>query len=138
MNPNREARLPNECSCSNTTSNGHFDRVCKDKKIIPHPARMPMGLASFFVQFLTAKGGIVLDPFAGSNTTGFVAEKLDRRWVAIDAQSEFVKQSRIRFSDPSLKGKTNGAHSKHRSSKHLQARSKQRRVADRFVRRSAV
>jgi site-specific DNA-methyltransferase (cytosine-N4-specific) len=64
---------------------------------------MPAGLASFFVRFLTQKGDLVLDPFAGSNTTGFVGELGGRRWVAIDRERSYVQQSRIRFRDPVLK-----------------------------------
>ena len=64
---------------------------------------MPASLASFFVHFLTDPGDLVLDPFAGSNTTGFVAELAGRRWVAIDQEKKYVEQSRIRFGDPVLK-----------------------------------
>ena len=44
----------------------------------------------------------ILDPFAGSNTTGFVSELAGRRWVAIDQEKKYVEQSRIRFRDPVL------------------------------------
>ena len=73
---------------------------CREKNIQLHPARMPEGLASFFIQFLTDPGDIVLDPFAGSNTTGFVAECLGRKWVSIEAKEEYVEQVKIRFEDP--------------------------------------
>lgn len=96
-------RLPNAFRLANTGSNDFFHRKCRERRITPHPARMPAGLASFFVRFLTRKGDLVLDPFAGSNTTGAVAEMAGRRWIAIDQQSEYVHQSRIRFSDPALK-----------------------------------
>jgi DNA modification methylase len=63
---------------------------------------MPAELAAFFIEFLTEPGDLVFDPFAGSNTTGYVAEKLGRRWVSIEANYEYALQSRIRFADPSL------------------------------------
>jgi len=63
---------------------------------------MPASLASFFVHFLTDPGDLVIDPFAGSNTTGFVSELGGRRWVAIDQEKKYVEQSRIRFRDPVL------------------------------------
>jgi site-specific DNA-methyltransferase (cytosine-N4-specific) len=66
---------------------------------------MPAGLASFFVHFLTDPGDLVLDPFAGSNTTGFVSELAGRRWVAIEQEKAYVEQSRIRFRDPVLRDK---------------------------------
>jgi site-specific DNA-methyltransferase (cytosine-N4-specific) len=63
---------------------------------------MPLEIACFFIEFLTDLGDLVLDPFAGSNTTGFCAEKLSRGWVSIDTSREYGKQSMIRFEDPSL------------------------------------
>lgn len=100
---NRDVRLPNAFRISNTTSNDFYMRECHERGIIPHPARMPIGLASFFVQFLTDPGNLVLDPFAGSNTTGFAAETLGREWVAIDAEEDYAIQSMIRFEDPVLR-----------------------------------
>jgi len=102
----REIRLPsNVQSYANTISNDFFLKTCREKKIKPHPARMSQGLVSFFIQFLTEKNDIVLDPFAGSNTTGFCAEKLDRKWLGIEINKEYAEQSIIRFKDPKLKTK---------------------------------
>ena len=100
-------RLPNAFKLSNTNSNDFFFRTCREKGITPHPARMPHGLAAFFIEFLTDEGDLVLDPFAGSNTTGFVAELLNRRWVSIEIQEEYAEQSRIRFEDPILSQREN-------------------------------
>ncbi|KAB0671989.1 site-specific DNA-methyltransferase [Oryzomonas sagensis] len=98
----REPRLPNAFSFSNTSSNDFFSRQCKERGIIPHPARMPMGLAEFFIQYLTDPDDVVLDPFAGSNTTGYTAARLGRKWLSIDAKEDYAIQSRIRFEDPIL------------------------------------
>jgi DNA modification methylase len=103
LDPKREHRLPNAFSFSNTSSNDYFSRVCKKRNIVPHPARMPMGLAAFFIQFLTDRGNLVLDPFAGTNTTGYTAQRLGRKWVAIEAKKEYATQARIRFQDPAFK-----------------------------------
>lgn len=105
MDSDREVRLPdllNTFSFSNSNSKDFFSRTCKKKGITPHPARMPMGLAAFFIEFLTDPGDLVLDPFAGSNTTGYIAARLQRKWLAIDAEEKYVEQSRIRFRDPDL------------------------------------
>jgi DNA modification methylase len=40
---------------------------------------------------------LVLDPFAGSNTTGRVAEDLDRRWIAVDIDESYIRASAVRF-----------------------------------------
>ena len=105
MDPAREVRLPNAFSLANTISNDYFSRACKAKKINPHPARMPVGLAAFFIEFLTDPGDLVLDPFAGSNTTGYAAALSNRRWISIEAQRTYVEQSQLRFEDPLFKRK---------------------------------
>ena len=95
---NNEIRYPySMLRISNTKSNDFFTKTCKEREIIPHPARMPLELASFFINFLTDKGDIVLDPFGGSNTTGFCAERAKRKWISIDTDKEYGEQSRIRF-----------------------------------------
>lgn len=103
LDEKREVRLPNAFSISNTNSNDYFLRTCRERGIKPHPARMPAGLVAFFVRLLTDPGDLVLDPFAGSNTTGYVAELLSRRWAAFDIKEEYVVQSEIRFEDPILR-----------------------------------
>lgn len=105
MDSKRKVRLPNifnAFSYSNSSSNDFFAKTCKKRKIKPHPARMPMGVPAFFIEFLTDPGDLVLDPFAGSNTTGYAAARLDRKWLAIDAEENYVEQSKIRFEDPAL------------------------------------
>jgi len=99
LDDTREVRLPNVFSFSNNASNDHYSKICKRRGITPHPARMPPGLARFFVEFLTDPGDIVLDPFAGSNTTGAVAASLKRKWIAIDAEKDYAKHSKIRLSE---------------------------------------
>ena len=62
-----------------------------------HPARFPPELPDFFIRFLTKPGQTVLDPFAGSNTTGQVAEGLGRRWISIEISPDYVAGSKLRF-----------------------------------------
>jgi DNA methylase len=65
----------------------------------PHPARFPEKLPTFFIEFLTDPGDTVLDIFAGSNTTGSAAEKLDRRWLAFEKDRTYLAASAFRFVD---------------------------------------
>jgi site-specific DNA-methyltransferase (cytosine-N4-specific) len=58
---------------------------------------MPIGLAGFFIQFLTDENDLVLDPFAGSNTTGQAAEALGRRWIAVEPNADYIEGSKGRF-----------------------------------------
>jgi DNA modification methylase len=97
LDGNRVVRLPNAFSLANSASNDRFAKLCRRKRITVHPARMQTGLATFFISLLTDPGDLVLDPFAGSNTTGYAAAKANRRWVAVDSNKAFVRQSQIRF-----------------------------------------
>ncbi|MEK8019159.1 MAG: site-specific DNA-methyltransferase [Candidatus Parabeggiatoa sp.] len=103
IDENREVRLPHSVlSFSNTTSNDYFLKQCRKKNIKPHSARMNAGLVSFFTQFLTDEDDLILDPFAGSNTTGYIAEKLKRKWLSIEVNENYAHDSIIRFEEPEL------------------------------------
>ena len=78
---------------SNTSAKNKYMYYCRENNLKLHPARMPIEIADFFIKFLTTKNDIVLDPFAGSNTTGAAAEKLDRRWIAIEESKDYIKSS---------------------------------------------
>lgn len=106
IDPNRDVRLPhNVLSFSNTTSNDYYFKKCRGENITPHPARMHGGLINFFAEFLTEENDLILDPFAGSNTTGYCAECLKRRWIAIEANEDYAYDSIIRFEEPGFDSK---------------------------------
>lgn len=88
---------PNLIECGNNESNSSYIKKSKELGQKVHPARYPAELPRFFIEFLTDKGDTVLDPFAGSNTTGYVAEKLGRRWIAVEKDPEYAEDSKIRF-----------------------------------------
>ena len=81
----------------NTRSTDPYIDYCREHGLTVHPARMPVDLARFFVEFLTDPGDFVLDPFAGSNTTGFAAEEAGRRWIAIERDEQYAIASAARF-----------------------------------------
>jgi site-specific DNA-methyltransferase (cytosine-N4-specific) len=81
----------------NTSSRDEYLDYCKNHHLRPHPARMPSGLAQFFIEFLTDSGDRVLDPFAGSNTTGVVAERLGRRWASVEIKRDYIEGARGRL-----------------------------------------
>jgi DNA modification methylase len=95
---NNSGAIPsNVITLSNTQSRTEYLNYCRNRNINPHPARMPVGLPEFFIKFLTEPSDLVLDPFAGSNTTGAAAENLDRRWIAVELNEEYIAGSRGRF-----------------------------------------
>jgi site-specific DNA-methyltransferase (cytosine-N4-specific) len=81
----------------NNESNSDYVKACARLGVKVHPARFPAALPEFFIKLLGKEGAIVLDPFAGSNTTGRVAEHLARRWISIDIEPAYVKASAVRF-----------------------------------------
>jgi len=83
----------------NTESNSHYLRICKMLGRDSHPARFPGDLPKFFIQFLTNTGDTVLDIFSGSNTTGYVAEQLQRRWLSMELDRSYAALSAVRFMD---------------------------------------
>lgn len=82
----------------NNAANDAYSKRCKEAGIKPHPARFPATLPKFFIKLVTDEGDLVLDPFAGSNTTGAVAEGLQRFWIASDQVTEYLEASKFRFS----------------------------------------
>ncbi|KJH71160.1 DNA methyltransferase [Aliterella atlantica] len=87
----------NVISASNTASNDYYQKRCKQEDIKPHPARFPQALPEFVINLCTEPGDLVLDPFAGSNMTGRVAETLQRKWLAFEIDLQYLQASRFRF-----------------------------------------
>ncbi len=98
LKDNKGAIPSNVLVVSNTRATDPYMKYCREKGIPLHPARMPRELPDFFVKLLTEHGDVVLDPFAGSNMTGAVAEELERRWISIERVPAYAYSSRSRFS----------------------------------------
>lgn len=88
---------PNLVQFSNTESNSPYIRNCRAEGIEPHLARFPLSLPEFFIKFLTRPGDLVIDPMAGSNTSGAAAEALGRRWIRTEENETYVEGSELRF-----------------------------------------
>jgi len=98
-NSNGGAIPPNLLQISNTESNSQYLRYCKQMNIKPHPARFPEKFPEFFIKLLTEQDDMVVDIFAGSNTTGAVAEANKRKWMAFEIEQEYLTASAFRFID---------------------------------------
>lgn len=81
----------------NNESNSEYIKLCEQHGQKVHPARFPAALPEFYIKFLTRPGDLVVDPFAGSNMTGAVAERLQRRWLSFEIERKYVDNSRLRF-----------------------------------------
>jgi len=80
-----------------TSWDANYRTYCAEHGLEAHPARMQADLAAFFIKFLTGPNDLVLDPFGGSNTTGAVAEALNRRWLSVEANAGYAEGSKGRF-----------------------------------------
>jgi DNA modification methylase len=100
---------PNLLVVSNTSNDNAYREGVKNEGLDVHPARYPEDVPRPFVEMLTDEADLVLDPFAGSNVTGLVAERLGRRWMSVELNGDYVRGSRHRFSDTHLRmAQTNG------------------------------
>lgn len=88
---------PNLLQIPNSESNSSYLANCKKAGLKGHPARFPAKLPEFFIKFLTDKDDLVVDIFGGSNTTGSVAESLNRKWISIDSDPSYAAMSSFRF-----------------------------------------
>ncbi len=100
---NLEEETSNVLELGNNESNSKYMMKCKEAGIKPHPAKFPIRFADFFIKFLTEETDIVLDPFAGSNTTGFAAQSNSRHWISFEKDELYLKGSLFRFQEePSI------------------------------------
>lgn len=110
----------NVIAASNTSSNDRYHRRCREEGVKRHPARFPTDLPEFLIGLCTDEGDLVLDPFAGSNTTGQVAQSMNRTWLAIDEEENYLRGSVYRFpeldpqadEEPTLVVESNGSSQK--------------------------
>jgi site-specific DNA-methyltransferase (adenine-specific) len=70
-----------------------------------HPTVKPVELMRYLVRLVTPKGGLVLDPFMGSGSTGMGAREEDFRFIGIEKEEEYyeIAKARIKNVKPQLK-----------------------------------
>ena len=61
-----------------------------EKKFGKHPTQKPLDLLKRIVLASTNKGDLILDPFAGSSTTGLAAYLCERNFVGIDTEKQYL------------------------------------------------
>lgn len=62
-----------------------------------HPTVKPVDLMRHLIRLVTPAGGIVLDPFLGSGTTGLAAELEGFDWIGIEKEAEYVAIAEARL-----------------------------------------
>ncbi|MEF8846213.1 MAG: site-specific DNA-methyltransferase [Bacteroidales bacterium] len=64
----------------------HLSTQCSNKN---HSAAFPEALPEWFIRLFTKEGDVVLDPFTGSGTTNFVAQRMNRHSIGIEIVKEY-------------------------------------------------
>lgn len=67
-----------------------------EKSCGKHPTQKPLGVLSRIIMASTEPGAWILDPFAGSCTTGIAANLLGRRFLGIEREEDFATISKAR------------------------------------------
>ncbi|MBB5033451.1 DNA-methyltransferase [Prosthecobacter vanneervenii] len=66
-----------------------------------HPSQKPINLIDKLIACSTDVGDLVLDPFLGSGTTAASAQRLQRLWLGIERDSNYIKIAKKRLAPPS-------------------------------------
>lgn len=70
-----------------------------EKSCGKHPTQKPLALLAQIILASTKKDALILDPFAGSSTTGIASNVLGRRFVGIEQETEYLQLSQTRYED---------------------------------------
>ena len=73
-----------------------------------HPTCKPLALMRWLVRLITPPGGLVLDPFVGSGTTGIACVQEQRRFVGIEREAEYVQIAEARIAAAAERFETGG------------------------------
>ena len=64
-----------------------------------HPTVKPIALMEYLIKMVTRKGGIVLDPFMGSGSTGVACIKNGFGFIGIEREDEYIKICKARMEE---------------------------------------
>jgi DNA modification methylase len=100
--PQKYYRKRNNMSGANPGDVWQFSHVhyCSAERE-PHPTQKPEALMERMILASSNEGDLVLDPFVGSGTTCRVADALNRRWIGIDLNPEYIEMSQKRVQEKS-------------------------------------
>ena len=71
----------------------------KEKKFGKHPTQKPLKLLDRLIRSATNEGDLILDPFNGSGTTGIAAFMLNRRFIGIELDKNYLELTKKRYLD---------------------------------------
>lgn len=88
--PGRIARNVFTFSHGKEDQNAAYKSYCETHGLVPHGASMPISLAKFLINFLSQKGDLVVDMFAGRMKVAKACEDLGRRWVCTERVFDYL------------------------------------------------
>jgi len=87
----------NEFGVYNTASAGGKYGSIKALKHNHHPTVKPLALIKYLVTLISREGQTVIDPFMGSGTTGIACKLLNRNFIGIELNEEYIKIAKARI-----------------------------------------
>jgi len=70
-----------------------------------HPTVKPTDLMAYLIRLVTPKGGVVLDPFMGSGSTGKAAVREGMNFIGIEREDEYMEIAKTRIEHEQKKNK---------------------------------
>lgn len=84
-------------NCENIESKGGETPKAQGRNT--HPTVKPVKLMEYLVKLVTKRGGVVLDPFAGSGSTGVACKNLGMKYIMIEREAEYCEIIKARLQD---------------------------------------
>ena len=103
-NAGLEGMPERECTAKQQNSRARMEngvvtneRPSEPKSQNHHPTVKPIKLMEYLIKLITPPGGVVLDPFMGSGSTGVAAKSLGFKFIGIEREAEYVEIARRRL-----------------------------------------
>jgi len=71
----------------------------KSKQENPHESKKPVDLMERLVRYACPEGGLVLDPFCGSGSTGVACVNVGRRFIGVEREGEYAEIATLRVTN---------------------------------------
>lgn len=90
---------------SKPTFNSKYDKaiyeypICHGKERSVHPTQKPLALMTEIINKHTNEGDVILDPFMGSGSTGVACKNLNRNFIGIELDEEYLKIAEKRINN---------------------------------------
>jgi DNA modification methylase len=93
-----DAKRMSDARPGSPDNTGKFpDHDSREKIGNHHPTVKPKKLMSYLIRMITPPGGIVLDPFMGSGSTGLAAKECGFKFIGIEKEDEYFKIAKGRI-----------------------------------------